>query len=68
MAQIEPVEFFGKENKGEYLYAYKPFSFSESKIMVVEILDKDGYSLFSSNLIAETIEQVAQKLNLKLIQ
>ena len=64
--QIEPIEIFGKENKGEYLYAYKPFSFTETKIMVVEILDKDGYSLFSSNLVAETIEEVAEKLNLKL--
>ncbi len=65
--QIEPIEIFGKENKGEYLYAYKPFSFTETKIMVVEILDKDGYSLFSSNLTAETIEEVAEKLSLTLI-
>jgi hypothetical protein len=64
VGQIEQIQISGKEKKGEYLYVYKPLSFIKSKIMVVEILDKDGYSLFSINLIAETIEEVAEKLSL----
>lgn len=65
--QIEPIEIFGKENKGEYLRVYKPFPFSQTNLLVADILDKKGDSLFSTKLIAKNLDEVAQQLNLKLL-
>jgi hypothetical protein len=63
--QIEPIEISGKENKGEYLRVFAFPLVEDGKLQAV-IYDKDDNVLFATMLIAETLEEVAEKLNLKL--
>ena len=62
--QIEPIEIFNRENKGVFLRVHTPLL--RDDISKAEILDAYGNTLFTSILTAKTIEEVAQKLNLKL--
>lgn len=64
MSQIEPVEIYGKKNKGVFLKVY--FSLNDDYRLRAEILDAFNNVLFTTWLIAKTIEDVAQKLSLKL--
>lgn len=64
MAQIEPIEIYGKENKGVYLKVY--FSINDNCRLRAEILDAFDNVLSTSWVTAKTIEDVAQKLGLKL--
>jgi hypothetical protein len=65
--QIEPIEISGKENKGEYLRVFAFPLVEDGKLQAV-IYDKDDNVLFATMLIAETFEELAEKLNLKLKQ
>jgi hypothetical protein len=66
MAQlIEPIEISGKENKGVYLRVFAFPLVEDNKVQAV-IYDKDDNVLFSYMLIAESYEDVAEKLNLTL--
>ena len=62
--QIEPIEIFNRENKGVFLRVHTPLL--RDDISKAEILDTYGNTLFTSILTAKTIEEVAEKLNLKL--
>ena len=64
MAQIEPIEISGKQNKGVFLKVY--FSLNDDCRLRAEILDAFDNVLFTSWITAKTIEDVAQKLSLKL--
>ncbi|MFY8161973.1 MAG: hypothetical protein ACOVNU_11635 [Candidatus Kapaibacteriota bacterium] len=64
--QIEPIEFFGTEGKGEYLRVFAFPLVEDNKVQAV-IYDKDDRVVFATLLIAESYEDVAEKLNLTLI-
>ena len=62
MAQIEPIEIYGKENKGVCLNVY--FSLNDDHRLRAEIIDEFDNVLFTSWVTAKTIEDVAEKLGL----
>ena len=62
--QIEPIEIFGRENRGVFLRVHRPLL--RDDISKAEILDTYGNTLFTSILTAKTIEEVAKQLNLTL--
>ena len=62
MAQIEPIEIYGKQNKGVCLKVY--FSLNDDCRLRAEILDAFDNVLFTSWITAKTIEDVAQQLGL----
>lgn len=64
MAQIEPIEIYGYVNKGVSLKVY--FSLNDHYRLRAEILDEFDNVLFRSWITAKSIEDVAQKLSLKL--
>ena len=64
MAQIEPIEIFGCENKGVCLNVY--FCFFENDKLRGEVLDSFNNVLFTKVVSAKTIKDVAQQLGLKL--
>lgn len=65
--QIEPIEFFGTERKGEYLRVFAFPLVEDNKVQAV-IYDKDDNVLFSYMLIAESYDDVAEQLKLTLIE
>lgn len=65
MAQIEPIEIYGYVNKGVSLKVY--FSLNDDYGLRSEILDAFDNVLFTSWITAKTIEDVAKKLSLKLL-
>jgi hypothetical protein len=70
MAQIEPVEFLwinGEKKLGVNLrvYTLHPLFESDSRVKA-EITDVDDKLLFTTILIAKTLEEVAEKLSLKI--
>ena len=69
MAQlIEPITIMvdNEEKIGIILMAYHLLPFEEDNRTKADILDKDGNILFTTILIAKTIDEVAQQLNLTL--
>jgi hypothetical protein len=64
--QIEPIEIFGNEKRGMFLRVHTPLL--RDDISKAEVLDIYGNTLFTRILTAKTIEEVAEKLNLKLKQ
>lgn len=69
--QIEPIEFFwinGQTKIGVNLTVYTLHPLFESNRVKAEITDIDNNLLFSTILIAKTIEDVAQQLGLTLIK
>ena len=65
MAQIEPIEIFGFENKGVYLKMYNQYPFSKNNLKA-EITDIFGNVLFTRIVVHGTTEEVAQQLGLTL--
>ena len=65
MVQIEPIKVSGYKNNGVYLNVY--FSLNDFNRLRAEILDEFDNILFTSWITAKTIEDVAQKLSLKLL-
>jgi hypothetical protein len=66
MAQIEPIEFFGTERKGEHLRVYIVFPLSGDDTLEAVIYDKDDNVLFSTRLVAKSFDEVVSKLGLTL--
>ena len=66
--QIEPITIMvgSKEKIGIFLIAYHLLSFEEDNRIKADILDKDGIVLFTTILIAKTIDEVAHQLSLTL--
>lgn len=64
--QIEPIEIFGTETKGEYLKIDRQHSFSGNNNIKAEITDVFGNVLFTRILVYGTTEEVAQQLGLTL--
>ena len=64
MAQIEPIQVSGCENNGVCLNVY--FSLYDDHRLRAEILDAFDNVLFTSWITAKTIQDVAEKLSLKL--
>ena len=67
MAQIEAIQVFDKKGVNLYVYRLYPFDENLGNIVKAEITDIDDNILFSTNLYAKTYEEVAQELNLTLI-
>lgn len=65
MAQIEPIKVSGCKNNGVCLNVY--FSLNDFHRLRADILDEFDNVLFTSFITAKTIEDLAQKLSLKLI-
>lgn len=66
MAQIEPIEISGFENKGVFLKMYGQHPFCENKTLKAEIIDVFGNVLFTRILVYGTTEEVAKQLGLTL--
>jgi hypothetical protein len=63
--QIEPIEIFGRENKGVFLRVRKHLYYGVDN-KKAEILDIYGNVLFTSILTTKTIEDAANQLKLTL--
>jgi hypothetical protein len=69
MAQkIEPIEIWynGEIKIGDYLRVYTTFDLY-SNILLAEILDIHGNTLFTKKIYAKTINDVANQLNLTIV-